>query len=790
MIRNYFIIALRNLWRNRMVTLINLLGMAIGFAIFLSFWTWVSFNLNYNRFHEDIDRMHMLHVTFTTENGSEFTSERTGGAFARVLVDEFPQVESGCRISQSLQFEMGIPVEDTASGAVMKFYDEDRVLAVDSNFFSFYSFSLIKGDPATVFTERNHMVITRELSLRLFGDQDPMGRQIRIGEGGYFTVTGLAEDPPEESSFRFRALLGFHIMAELGRPVDGYRGNMYYSNFKLRPGTDLEGLNRSINTLVGERADVELGARYFLDPFSRMHLYGESRQILGLLINLVMALVILSIACINFINLTTASYAGRLKEIALRKTAGAGKRQLILQFMGETYLLLLLAFYLGLFMAEQLIPPVNRAFGIDTGKTFYGDWFWVQVLVIYLVTGLMAGLYPALKISGFKPRLFLSGQGSDPYRSSKRSRKVLIVVQFTFSLIFIVVSMMMIRQYNHLKNADLGFNREDVLYIRTKGLAWNKYSLIKSELESMHFVEGVTSGSEVPVMVQSGELEWGEREGDHNRLAVLLWTDEDFLSTFQISLNSGTYFFDGQDSLNSTYVVVNQNLVDVMGWEDPVGHPFYMWGEDLTVLGVTDNINFFPYNLNVFQDRALIYKYQPVSSFIFVRIDPGVPPDQLSAIESVFRKHNPGYEYVHDFVSEYEYPAIKDKKGMEIVFYLFSAIAVFIAIMGLIGLSFHNSQHRTKEVGIRKAMGANTSIVMRLLLADFLKLVLLSNLIALPASYFILQRLLRIFSYRIDLKPSIFIAALLISVVIAIATVSFHALRTARANPVDSLRYE
>ena len=174
-----------------MVTLINLLGMAIGFAIFLSFWTWVSFNLNFDRFHEDIDRMYMLHVTFTTENSAEFTSERTGGAFASVLVDEFPQVESGCRISQALQFELGIPAEDSTSGAVMRFYYEEMVLAVDSNFFSFYSFPLLEGDPATVFAERNHMVITRELSSKLFGDQDPIGRQVRIGEGSYFTVTGL-----------------------------------------------------------------------------------------------------------------------------------------------------------------------------------------------------------------------------------------------------------------------------------------------------------------------------------------------------------------------------------------------------------------------------------------------------------------------------------------------------------------------------------------------------------------------------------------------------------------------
>jgi len=603
-------------------------------------------------------------------------------------------------------------------------------------------------------------------------------------------VAGIAEDPPTNSSFRFRALLGFHILEEMGYPVDGFGGNMYYNNFKLRPGTDVNELNLAINKMVEEREDVELEARFYLDPFKRMHLHGESKQITGLIINLIMALVILSIASINFINLTTASYSGRLKEITIRKSAGAGKRQLIMQFMGETYLLLLLAFYLGLFIAEQLIPPVNRAFGIDTGKTFYGDWFWIQMVGVYFLTGLLAGLYPAIKISGFRPRVFLSGQEADPYRASSRSRKVLIVVQFIFSLIFIIVSTLMIRQFNYLGKADLGFNRKDVIYIRTKGLAWEKYPLIRSELESFPFVRGVASASEIPVMIQSGEIDWGEREGEHNKLAVVLRTDTGFPSTFQIGMKQGEYFSEDLDSLNRNYVVVNQNLVDLMGWEDPVGRSFYMWGEDLTIRGVIEDFDFFPFNLGVFEDKALICRYEGVSNFIFVRVSPGVLPEQVAEIESVFQDKNPGYEFEHDFVSEYKLPSIQDREGFKVIFNLFSAIAILIAVMGLIGLSYHNSLHRTKEVGIRKAMGAHTGVIMQLLLNDFLRLVLLSNLIALPAAYFIVRRLLRIFSYSIDLKLGTFLLILMLSVVIAMATVSFHALRTARSNPVDSLRYE
>ncbi len=773
-----------------MITMINLLGMAIGFGIFLSFWSWVKFDLSFDRFHEDIRQMYMLNVRFTTENGSEFTSERTGGAYGAILVEQFPQVESSCRVSQPLQFELGVPVVDTTEGIPMKYYDEDEVLAVDSSFLHFYSFPLYAGNIGTLFSERNHIVITKSLSRKLFGESEAMGRQVRIGEGDYFEVAGIIEDPPEASSFQFQALVGFHIMEELGYPVNEFGGNVYYSNFKLQPGTDLAALNRSINDLVKEREDIELDAYFFLSSFKRMHLFGETRRIASLYMSLIMALVILSIACINFINLTTASYSGRLKEIAIRKSAGASKRQLVFQFLGETYLLLLLAFYLGLFIAEQLIPPINRSFGIAPEKVLSGWTFWVQTVILFLVTGMLAGLYPARKISGFKPRIFLSGISADPYRGGSRTRKVLIMVQFIFSVLFIILQVLMMRQYNYLKEADLGFNREDVVYIRTKGQAWDRYPLIKKDLEALHFVQGVTSGSEIPVMIQTGELDWGEREGEHNKLAVVLRTDADFLSTFEVGLRQGKYFSAEQDSLNNEYVVVNQSLVDLMGWEEPVGRSFYMWGNDLTILGVTENINFFPFNLKIFEEKALIYRYQKVGNFIFVRVAPGTTAEDLAAIEGVFGTHNPGYEYEHDFVSDYEYPALQNSDGLQLIFNLFSAIAIFIALMGLIGLSYYNSTRRTKEVGIRKAMGAHTSMIMQLLLSDFIKLVVLANMIALPASYFIVRRLLQIFSYSIELKVTTFLLVFLLSVFVALITVSFHAFRAARSNPVESLRYE
>ena len=351
MIRNYFLSALRNLWRNKLTTAINLLGMAMGFGIFLTLWSWIRYDLSFDSFHEDIKQMYVLNIKLNM-NESEYISERTGGLFYTMLPEVFPQVVSSCRVSEPQEFELGIPVADTAENgeSAMKYFDEDEVLAVDSGFFNFFSYKLVKGDINQVFTQPDHLVITRSLAAKLFGQEDPMGKAVRIGEGGYFQVAGVVEDPPVVSTYQFQALVGFHVMEELGYPLDGVAGTIFYNNFKLAPGTDVPALNEAINEYMGANYELDLDAQFFMDRLSRMHLYGETRGIQGVYMNMIMALVILAIAIINFINLTTAYASERTREIVIRKSAGAGKRQLIIQFMSETYILLMLALYLGFFI--------------------------------------------------------------------------------------------------------------------------------------------------------------------------------------------------------------------------------------------------------------------------------------------------------------------------------------------------------------------------------------------------------------------------------------------------------
>lgn len=791
MIRNYFIIAFRKLWRNKLVTAINLVGMALGFGIFLTLWSWIRFDLSFDKFHEEVEQMYVLNIRLNM-NGSEYVSPRTGGLYYSLLPSVFPQVTSACRVSEPLEFELGIPLSDSVSrgSASMKYLNENEVLAVDSTFFHFFSYKLLRGDVDQVFMERNHLVITEDLADKIFGEEDPLGREVRMGEGGWFKVVGIVENPPETSSFQFQALLDFHIMEELGYPIEGYGGTMFFNNFRLQEGCDVPVLNKAINDYMAANYELDLDASFFMDRLTRVHLYGETRGIQGVYMNIIMALVILVIACINFINLTTAYASEHIKEIVIRKSAGASKSQLVRQFMGETYIVLFLALYLGLFLAEQLVPKISQSFGSDFKADFSGVFFWLQLLLVFLLTGLLAGLYPALKIAAFKAPVFLSRKSRESGGGKSLSRKVLIVLQFTFSIVFVIVSIFTMRQFKYMEKADLGFNREEVLYIRTTGRVWDQYPQLKRELSELHFVEDVTTASNIPVMLNNGEIEWGEREGDHNKIAVVLRTDEDFLSTFEIELAEGRFFYPDADSLNNNYVVVNQSLVDLMGWEDVVGRNFYLYDRDFTVLGVTANIDFFPYNLEVFDDKALIYRYERVQDFVFIRTKGELLAGDLAQVEKIFLHYNPGYECSLSYVSDYKYDLLESRDGMSLVFRLFSAVAIFIALMGIIGLSVFNHNRRTKEIGVRKAMGAQNGFIMSLLLSDIIKLVMLSNLIGITASYFIVRRILQIFSYSTEISASVFFLVFIASMLLSLGTVSLLALKTMRANPVDSLRYE
>lgn len=789
MLKNYIIIAFRNLWRNKMTTLINLTGMALGFGIFISLSDWVRHDLSFDRFHEDIEKIYTLNARIHS-NGAEYTSEKAGGIYASLLSENFHEIEAACRVSEALEFELGVRGDTSLEEATVKYFSEAEVLAADSNFFSFFSFTMVEGDPSLLLSSKDNIVLSKSMADKLFGDDKALYQDVKFGEGGYFTVVGVVEDPPNNSTLQFNVVMNFGILEELGYPIDGYHGAIYYNFFKVKEGSDFEKINRTVNELVEMNSDSDLDVYYFLEPYTRMYLFGETKAVMGVYVNLILCVLILLIACINFINLETAYFHTRIKEISVRKSIGAGRKQLLFQFLSETYIILLMAFYLGFFVAELIVPTINRSFGVDFGDMERGLSSWLFFLALYLLTGLVAGLYPALKITGFNPLRFLSGRDVSNSLGGKRSRKVLIVLQFSFSIFIAIASIFIMRQYTHLKEADLGFNREEVLYIQTNGVLWSEFELFKEKLEEMHFVDQVCTASEMPVMITHGEINWGDEEGEHNKFSRILWANHDFLSTFDIEMSRGEFFREEYGENNHQKVVVNEALLELMHWDDPIGRVFHLWDRQLEIIGVTKDFNFFPFKLEVFDGQALIYIYDEVREYIFVKIPGELKTKQISQIKSVFEEVNPGYEFNYDLVSEYEYDMLQGSEGIKILLLVFTVIAIFIAIMGLVGLSLYNIGKRTKEVGIRKAMGAASRSILGSLVSEFLVLVVISNAIAIPASILVLDKTFTIFYYRVELAPIVFVLVFLLSVAVTMLTVMYHALRIARANPVKSLRYE
>jgi len=788
MLKINVLIALRSFWRNRLITLFNLLGMALGFGIFLALWSLARFDLEFDRFHEDIDQMYVLNVVLDME-GSEYRSERTGGVYGPLLPREFPQLESSCRVSEVLEFELGVlPQGDSLDH--WHYFTEDQVLAVDSSFLDFFSFPLLAGDLGSIFSEPHHLVLTRSLAQTLFGEEDPLDQELKLAGAGIFQVVGVVEDPPARSTYQFQALVGFHVLETRGYPLDGHGGTMYYNNFKLVQGAVVEALNPAIQEYIDANFDLDLDARFFLDQLTKVHLHGETRSIQGVYMNLIMAAIMLLIAIINFINLSTAYATRRLGEISIRKSLGAGKRQLMAQFLGETYLLLFLAMYLGFFLSESLLPRLSTSLDESISMDLHQPVFWIQVLGIYLLSGMLAGFYPAYKIAGFKALAFLSGKGDRGRRPRALSRKVLIVVQFTFSIAFIILSILMMKQVEYLQKADLGFNREEVLYTRTKGALWNEFPAVKEELRSLHYVEAVTTGSSVPVFVNNGEIGWGEREADHNEIAVVYSCDEDFLHTFEIDLLEGRFFPGGADSLNRDYVVLNQAIVDLLGWDEPVGRSFYLYEREFTVLGIIDNIDFFPFNMEVFNNKAMIIRYEAVRPFMFIRTTGALSRSELQGVQEILTRMSPGHAFELDYVSNYRYQVLEFSDDMRAMSWIFSVAAVLIALMGVIGLSVFSNQQRTKEIGIRKVMGARENWVLYLLLREFVGLVLMANALGILIAWLAVSKILQFFAYSIQVGPGIFILVMLASLILALGCVALLGIKTIRANPVDSLRYE
>jgi putative ABC transport system permease protein len=786
MIKNFFKIAFRNLLRSKGFSFINILGLAVGMASAVLIILWIQYEVNYDQFHEKKDRIYEA-WNKETFSGKLQCWNTTPKVFARTVEQEFPEVEQVTRVNWPSSYLFSIGEKRlTLSGNI-----------VDSNFLNVFSFPLLKGNANTVLKDMYSIVLTEKLAKKLFGDEEAMGKNIKIDDKDNFTVTGILKDIPYNTRFKFEYLLPWSYLAKRGGDDSSWGNNSTRNYVLLKPNATLASLAPKLKFIKRRHAADEKTNEMFLYPISRWRLYSSftnGKEDGGLIdfvkMFAVIAVFILLIACINFMNLSTARSEKRAKEVGIRKVVGANKSSLVGQFLGESILISLVAGIFALLIVQLSLP----SFGELTDKKLFIDYgnifFWLVFIGFILFTGIIAGSYPAFYLSAFQPVKVLKGTFLKAEKIIT-PRKILVVLQFTFAIILIICTAIVKEQIEHAQNRETGYNKNNLAYHFLTGDLEKNYPLVKNELLSQGIATSVTKTSAPLTQGWSDTwgVEWKGKAPDDKTDFDIFNADEDLVKTAGMQLVSGRDFNLKEFPTDSLGMIVNESAAKAMGFKDPIGQLIKNNDQEWHVVGMIKDFilqsPFYPTKPMVIQGSKGWFNV-----IHFKLNDAKSTAENLKKAEIVFKKYNPQYPFEYKFIDA-EYTAkFKSEERTGTLAALFAGLTIFISCLGLFGLATYMAENRVKEIGIRKVLGASVAGVAALLSKDFLKLVMLSFLIACPVAWWMMHQWLLDYPYHINIQWYVFAIAGLLSFLISVATVSFQAIKAAIANPVKSLRTE
>jgi putative ABC transport system permease protein len=787
MIRNIIVIVSRILLRNKIFSLINILGLSIGLACALLIFTVVRQQLSFDRFHERADHIFCLQQRMELGTGT-FTTDRCGAAVGPALVESFPEFSAFVRVSPPREMLVSYTPPDTVASPTQnrKMFIENAVLAVDSNFFDFFTFPALSGDLSTALMDPYSVVMTRQTAEKYFGDEEAIGKTVSINHRHVFTVTAVLDDLPVNSSLQFDMLINFSFLKVLGNYHEGYDGNPFTTFLYMDDPSLAAGRDQKITEFLDEYQDEAIETEQHLLSLNDYHSKGENKGNIFSTILILLAVIILSIACINFMNLSTARYLDRTREVGLRKAVGARRGQLIRQFLGETMIITFVALNLSILLVDFAVPLFNQQFETMVKFQIGDPVFLAGLLVIFLITSLVAGSYPAFFLSSFSPvnvfRKTMEGK-----KNGSGIRKVLVVVQFLFAILFIIASLVNYRQFKMLNESFSGFDTSNIIYFQSRGELNNKFAQFKKEILQNPAIIAVTSADQIPKFVETGEFEWGLTAEETNVISAICRVSYDFDKTFGMQMAAGRFYSEEMPSDSTDAIVINRAVAEALGMEDPVGQKFYFSEKAYTIIGVMDNYALNP--LSLMGDKV-IHPFSYENYWIFVKTAGPPSKEIIDYIAAVHDKYNPDYPFESLYMEDFKDPVMEGLGLVKKIVYFFTFFGILISCLGLLGLSTHATQQRIREIGVRKAMGASSYRILLLLILDFLRLILLSLLIAIPVSIFLMKILLQLFVERIKMGPGLFLFTTFIVILIALVTISFQALRAAAHNPADSLRYE
>ena len=796
MLRNYLKIALRTLWKNKVYSFINIGGLAVGLVGCLAIGLYVWDEYQHDRAVPQFENVYRLTERQKQADGI-YEVAVTPGPLAPVIQRDFAEVHQTVRVGQwfgQIQHQQ-------------KSLEAKKMRFVDASFFQFFGFKLLAGNPKTIFSAPDEVVLSEEAVAHFFG-QDWQKKQV-IGQVFQFTpqlnlrLTGVVQNTPTRSHIQYDVLLPFKYVEKYDEWNYKWSNNSYHTYLKLRPDTDVAAFGRKIVGLL-EKYDNGNKTPLLLQPLGEIHLqskfdFGTDWETHGdaayVRIFVAVGLVVLLIALFNFINLSTARATQRAREVGVRKSAGALRSSLVVQFWGESLLMTTLALGFGLLLVQSLMPFFNELSGKILVVPFEEPLFWVSMFALLVVVSFLAGLYPAFYLSSFRPAKVLKGVFDK--QAGSGFRKTLVVVQFTLSVVLMIGTVGLYRQLEFMQNRNLGFNKQQLLYVRMKGDLRAKSAVFKEELTKKTSIAAVSASTSALIDVQnSSYVEWeGQAAKDKEQVLITqMNVDADFVKTTGMRLAAGRNFSAAIASDTSdkqgTYLL-NETAARRMGWTaaQALGKKVKFWGLEGVVVGVLKDFHFRPLSVAI---EPFILRFRPKEFYfnLLVKTNAAQTQRAIADISQIYKKLEPKSPISYGFVDEdlAQQYAIEQRTGELLL--TFSVLAILIACLGLFGLAAFTAEQRTKEIGIRKVLGASVVSITTLLSKDFLKLVLVAVVIASPVAYYAMNRWLQDFAYRIEISWWIFALAGILAVGIALLTVGYQAIRAALMNPVESLKTE
>jgi putative ABC transport system permease protein len=786
MLKNYFLIAIRTLQRNLGYSLINIIGLSIGLACSILIFFWVADELSYNKFHTNYNDLYKVYKNYDYGEGIN-----TGFQMPYPLKEAIAAKSSDVKYIVMTNWGEGCLLETNGKKI------NQLGLSVSEDFLKMFTFPMKKGDMQTALNDPSSIVLTESTAKKLFGEKDPLNELIRIDSDRELKVTGVITDPPRQSSLTFEFLVPFEYYKAtqpwVQRSVNSWKNNSFQLYIQLQPTAQVTDVNAAIKNTISDNYAEAKQTEVFLNPISNWRLYSEftdgkpsGGQIEYVRIFSLIGIFILAIACINFMNLATARSESRAREVGIRKSVGSRRKQLIFQFLSESLMITFISFLAGVVLVELALPAYNSLVNKNISIDYSNPVVWAIAVSIILITGIISGSYPAFYLSSFRPAIVLKGKINAGQKGSL-PRKIMVIAQFSFSIFLIIATISMYQQIMHLKARDIGYDRNNLMLIWTNTELETNFESLRTELVNTGAVQAVSkSNSPITRVFATNNAEWPGMDPDKKVSFTTIATEYDYTKTMDIKMLEGRDFSRDMKS-DSSAVVINRAALEVMGFDNPIGEKITMSGQQWTIIGVMENVIMDSPEREI---DPLVMLFDPTwSSTVSVRLEKTADLQvAIQKIEPIFKKLNPSNPFEYRFTDEEFEGKFSGVNLIGKVAGLFAGLSILITCLGLFGLAAFTAEQRTKELGIRKVMGATVSSLVLLISKDFSRLVVFAFIVAAPIAWWVMSGFLERYTYRISLAWWLLPAAGVFTLILALIIVSTQALKAAMNNPVNSLR--